>query len=127
MAVAGLVASVVLGVVFLVSGGSKIAAGPAWPHEAREMGAPAFVVQVLPWLEIVLGSVLVMQLVPLVAGVAALSLLVAFTTLIVRRLSEGRHPPCACFGSWSSKPLGRRHVLRNVAFSLLAAMVIVSA
>lgn len=127
MAVAGLVASVVLGLVFLVSGGSKIAAGPAWAQEAREMGAPPIVVPVLPWLEIVLGAVLVMQLVPLVAGIAALSLLVVFTVLITRRLAEGRHPPCSCFGAWSSKPLGRRHVVRNVAFSVLAVVVIVSA
>jgi uncharacterized membrane protein YphA (DoxX/SURF4 family) len=124
MAVAGLVASVALGLVFLVSGGSKIAAGPAWPHEAREMGAPAIVVPVLPWLEIVLGAVLAMQLAPLVAGIAALSLLVAFTALIVRRLTQGRHPPCACFGSWSRKPLGRTHVFRNVAFSVLAVVAV---
>lgn len=127
MAVAGLLASVALGLVFLVSGGSKIAAGPAWPHEAREMGAPAIVVPVLPWLEIALGAVLVMQVAPLAAGIAALAVLVVFTALITRRLAEGRHPPCACFGSWSSKPLGRRHVVRNVAFSVLAAVVIVSA
>lgn len=127
MAVAGLVASVALGLVFLVSGGSKIAAGPAWPQEAREMGAPTIVVPVLPWLEIVLGAVLAMQLAPLVAGVAALALLVVFTALIVRRLTEGRHPACACFGTWSRKPLGPGHVVRNVAFSVLAAVVVVSA
>lgn len=127
MTVAGLVASVALGLVFLVSGGSKIAAGPAWPQEASEMGAPTFSVPVLPWIEVVLGAVLVMQLAPLVAGVAALSMLVVFTALIARRLAEGRHPPCACFGSWSSKPLGRSHVVRNVAFSTLAVVVIVSA
>lgn len=115
-----------LGLVFLVSGGSKIAAGPAWPQEARGMGAPAIVVPVLPWLEIVLGAVLAMQLAPLVAGIAALTLLVVFTALIVRRLAEGSHPACACFGSWSSKPLGRGHVVRNVAFAVLAVVVIVS-
>jgi uncharacterized membrane protein YphA (DoxX/SURF4 family) len=127
MEVAGLVASVALGLIFLVSGGSKIAAGPAWPQEAREMGAPTIVVPVLPWVEIVLGAVLAMQLVPIAAGIAALVLLVAFTALIVRRLTEGRRPPCACFGSWSSRPLGPGHVVRNVVFAALAVVVIVAA
>ena len=35
------VASVLLGLAFLVAGGSKLAAGRAWPDEARGLGAPA--------------------------------------------------------------------------------------
>ena len=71
MAAVGLVASILLGLVFLVSGGSKIAAGRAWPEQARGLGAPAFVVPVLPWFEIVLGAVLVVQLVPVLAAAVA--------------------------------------------------------
>ena len=126
MSAVGLVASILLGFVFLVSGGSKIAAGPAWPEQARGLGAPAVVVLVLPWLEIVLGAVLVMQLAPVVAAVTALVVLVAFTALIVRRLSQGRHPPCACFGAWSTKPLGPSHVVRNVGFIGLAVVVLLA-
>ncbi len=124
MAAVGLVASIALGVVFLVSGGSKLAAGPAWPQQAQALGAPRFVVPALPWIELVLGAVLVMQLVPTVAAAVALAVLVAFTVLILRRLAEGRHPPCACFGAWSSRPLGRGHVVRNVGFIALAAVAL---
>ncbi len=120
MSAVGVVASILLGLVFLVSGGSKIAAGPAWPEQARALGAPMFVVPVLPWVEIVLGAILAMQLAPMVAAAAALVLLVGFTALIVRRLMQGRHPPCACFGSWSAKPLGAGHVARNAGFIVLA-------
>ena len=95
MAAVGLVASILLGFVFLVSGASKIAAGPAWPEQARGLGAPSFVVPVLPWFEIVLGAVLVMQVVPVLAAVTALVVLVLFTALIARRLAQGQHPPCA--------------------------------
>jgi len=122
MSTVALVASVLLGLVFLVSGGSKIAAGPAWPEQARGLGAPTFAVPVLPWVEIVLGAVLVMQLTPVVAAATALLVLVAFTGLIVRRLSQGRHPPCACFGAWSAKPLGPGHVARNVGFLALGVL-----
>lgn len=120
MAGVGLVASILLGFVFLVSGASKIAAGPAWPEQARGLGAPSFVVPVLPWFEIVLGALLVMQVVPALAAVTALVVLVLFTALIARRLAQGQHPPCACFGTLSTKPLGRGHVIRNVGFMALA-------
>ena len=126
MAAAGLGASIVLGLVFLVSGGSKIAAGHAWPDQARGLGAPPLVVPVLPWLEIVLGAVLVMQLAPVLAAAVALAVLVAFTALILRRLSEGEHPPCACFGAWSTKPLGRGHVVRNVGFMALGVVALLA-
>jgi uncharacterized membrane protein YphA (DoxX/SURF4 family) len=124
MSAVGSVASVLLGLVFLVSGGAKIAAGPAWPGQAVGLGAPSVVVPVLPWVEIVLGAILVMQLAPVVAAGAALLLLAAFTMLIVRRLSQGRHPPCACFGSWSARPLGAGHVARNVAFMVLGVLAL---
>ena len=122
MSAVGVVASVLLGLVFLVSGGSKIAAGPAWPRQAAGLGAPAAVVPALPWVEIALGAVLVMQLGDPIAAVIAFVLLAAFTVLIVRRLMEGQHPACACFGAWSTKPLGVGHVVRNVGFMLLAVV-----
>jgi uncharacterized membrane protein YphA (DoxX/SURF4 family) len=124
VAAAGLGASILLGLVFVVSGGSKIAAGPAWPQQARALGAPHAIVSALPWLEIVLGAVLVAQLAPVAAAVTALVVLVAFTALIVRRLAEGKHPPCACFGAWSAKPLGRGHVIRNVGFMALGVVAL---
>jgi uncharacterized membrane protein YphA (DoxX/SURF4 family) len=126
MSAVGLVASILLGLVFLMSGASKLAAGPGWPEQARGLGAPSFVVPVLPWFEIVLGAVLVMQLAPTLAAVAALLVLVGFTVLIVRRLAEGRHPPCACFGAWSTKPLGRGHVVRNLGFIGLAVVALLA-
>jgi uncharacterized membrane protein YphA (DoxX/SURF4 family) len=126
MATVGLVASIALGIVFLVSGGSKLAAGPSWPQQAKALGAPMFVVPLLPWFELALGALLVVQLAPVVAASVALAVLVAFTALIVRRLAEGRHPPCACFGSWSSRPLGWGHVARNAGFIALAALALLA-
>ena len=124
MSAVGLVASVLLGFVFLVSGGSKIAAGPAWPEQAAGLGAPSIVVPVLPWAEIVLGAILVMQVAPVAAAATALVVLAAFTALIIRRLAQGRHPPCACFGAWSAKPLGAGHVVRNAGFMVLGVLAL---
>jgi uncharacterized membrane protein YphA (DoxX/SURF4 family) len=118
------VASVLLGIAFLVAGGSKIAAAEAWPVQARGLGAPLFVIPVLPWFEIVLGALLVVQVAPIPVAVVALITLVAFTGLIVRRLAQGEHPPCACFGAWSAKPLGPGHLVRNGVLMLLAVIAI---
>jgi hypothetical protein len=118
--VIAVVAGAIVGIAFLLAGGTKLRAGPSWPDEAHEMGAPGWVVPVLPWFELVLGGLLVAQLGLPVTAVMALALLGAFTALIIRRLAQGRHPPCACFGAWSRRPLGWRHVVRNVVLMALA-------
>jgi hypothetical protein len=84
------------------------------------------VVPVLPWFEIVLGAVLVVQVAPVLAAATAFVVLAVFTALIARRLSQGQHPPCACFGTWSTKPLGRSHLVRNVAFMALAVAALLA-
>jgi uncharacterized membrane protein YphA (DoxX/SURF4 family) len=124
--VVAVVASVLLGVAFLAAGGSKIAAGESWPEQARGLGAPKIAVPLMPWIEIVLGAVLVVQVARVPAALLALFLLLAFTALIGRRLSQGEHPPCACFGAWSSKPIGAGHLARNGALIALAVVAIVA-
>ena len=117
-----IIASIIVGVAFLVAGGAKIAAGPAWPTQARALGAPAVSIPFVPWLEIVIGALLCAQVGrPIVAAIAA-AMLLAFSGLLVLRLAEGWRPLCACFGSWSAKPLSWRHVARNAV--LLAAAIV---
>lgn len=122
MNLVAVVASVLVGAAFVVAGGSKIAAGPDWPTQARNLGAPAFVIPVVPWIEIALGAILIVQFGRRTAAAAALVVLAAFTGLILLRLAEGKRPPCSCFGAWSSKPLGFGHVVRNVALIALATL-----
>ena len=111
----GVVASLLVGLAFVVAGASKISAGPQWPVQASGLGAPRVVIPVLPYVELVVGALLIVGLARPIAAIAALVLLVAFTVLIVRVLRAGRRPPCACFGAWSVKPLGPGHVARNLA------------
>lgn len=119
------IAAIVVGAAFLIAGGAKIAAGPAWPEQAAGLGAPRVVVPFMPWVEILVGAALCAQLArPAVAGVAIVMLL-AFSALLVLRLSQGRRPPCACFGAWSAKPLGWKDLARNavlLALALVAAL-----
>ena len=116
------IASVLVGASFLLAGGAKIAAGPGWLAQASALGAPAMVVPFVPWLEIVVGAALCAQLARPVPAVVAAAMLVSFTTLLVVRLAQGKHPACACFGSWSAKPLSWRHLVRNAALLALAVL-----
>ena len=122
MNVVALVASVVLGAIFVVAGGAKIASGPLWPVHVADLGAPKIAGPVLPWVELLIGAALVAQLFEPYAAWAAIALTVAFTALIARRLSQGRRPVCACFGAWSAKPLGPGHLARNAAMLALGAL-----
>lgn len=122
MGTISLVASIAVGVAFLVAGASKISAGAQWPAQAAALGAPRISIAVLPWIELAVGSLLVVQVAQPVPAYVALAMLVGFTALIVRRLVEGKRPACACFGAWSAKPLGAGHVARNAAL-IVAAVV----
>ncbi|WP_413803761.1 MauE/DoxX family redox-associated membrane protein [Streptomyces iranensis] len=56
-----------------------------------------------------------------VAGLAlAAGLLSAFTAAIARTIRRGTGATCRCFGA-SAAPLGRRHLLRNVVLTAVAA------
>ena len=86
------------------------------------MGVGRPIALVVPWVEIVIGALLVAQLFEPWPAVAAIALLVAFTVVIGLRLLDGSRPPCACFGSRSQRPLGAYHVLRNVGLLALAVI-----
>ena len=118
-------AGLVLGIAFLAAGAAKIASGSLWAQQAKAIGAPALSVAVVPPLEIVIGALLCTRAAPEIVAAIALALLAMFTTLITVRLAQGKRPPCACFGSWSARPLGWRHLLRNLVLIALAVVVLI--
>lgn len=120
-----MIARLCLGVVFLIAGGAKLAAS-TWPEQARQLGAPRLVIPFVPWIEIVAGALLCAQLARPIPAAIALAMLVVFTALLVLRLAQGQHPPCACFGSWSARPLGWRHLVRNAVLIALAVVAILA-
>jgi uncharacterized membrane protein HdeD (DUF308 family) len=117
------VASALLGAVFLISGVLKVASAQQWRAQSADLGVPRFAATVVPFVEALVGALLIAQVARRPVAVVAGALLVAFTTLLVVRLLQGRRPPCACFGAWSTKPIGWGNVVRNACFFALAAMV----
>lgn len=127
MDVLRLVTSIALGVVMCAAGASKIRLGRAWIEQGRVLGAPVAVLPFVPWLEIVIGALLIAQVATAPVSIVALIVLQIFTLLIIVNLGRGHRPVCACFGSWSAKPLGWGHVARNVVFMLLAVFAYIGA
>jgi uncharacterized membrane protein YphA (DoxX/SURF4 family) len=119
-------ASVLLGAVFLVSGVMKVAAPQQWRTQSADLGVPRMLAAVVPFGELAVGALLVAQLARRPVAITAGAMLLAFTALLVLRLSQGRRPPCACFGVWSTKPISWADVVRNAVFLALAAVVALS-
>jgi hypothetical protein len=122
--VLGAIAAVGLGAVFVVAGAAKLALGAAWPAQARAMGAPMPIATVVPGVELVVGAALIARLAMPLPALAAIVLLVAFSVLIARQLVDGRHPPCACFGAWSHRPLSGVHLIRNAVLVAVAVVAL---
>jgi len=124
MQVVSIVASVLLGIAFVVAGASKLAAREQWPTQAVGIGTPFFLVPYVPWFELALGAALIVQIYKPVPQFVAIIVLLLYSALIAKRLSQGRRPPCACFGTWSAKPIGPEHLLRNLGLLLLGALAL---
>lgn len=82
---------------------------------------------ILPWLEVAVGGLLILRVVPDVAAIIAGVMLVAFTAALVRVLASGQRPPCMCFGAVRARPVSWFNVVRNVALVVVACVVIVGA
>jgi uncharacterized membrane protein YphA (DoxX/SURF4 family) len=108
-----------IGLVLLVSGTLKLRQ-PAWPAAAAAFGTPRLVIPLVPWVEIVLGALLVAQVGGPWTPLGALALLAAFTVAVAWHLLRGDRVPCACFGERSSKPVDAVTLSRNLALCALA-------
>ena len=117
------VASVLLGAVFVVAGVLKLSASRQWRTQAADLGVPGVVAAALPIVELVVGALLIAQLARRAAAIVAAVLLLAFSVVLIVRLVQGRRPPCACFGALSAKPIGWGNVVRNAVLIVVAAVV----
>ena len=119
------IASVVLGLAMLAAGAAKLASR-TWPADARGIGAPAWTVPLVPWVELSLGALLVVDVLRPLVAIATAELLAAFTALLSVRLTRGERPPCACFGRLSTRPISWWSVVRNLVLIALAVGIAVS-
>lgn len=82
---------------------------------------------VLPWLETMLGVLLLLGLGTTIAAALAAPLFLSFALAIGLNLRRGRSFDCHCFGSVQSERIGGPVLLRSVALVLVAIIVAVGA
>ena len=118
-----LVSGVVLGAVFIAAGVLK-PSSPPWPGDAVALGVSERVARPVPVVEVVLGALVATGVGSPWSEVAVIALLVVFS-IVVRRASRLEQPPvCACFGSLGRRPVGRGHLLRNLALIALGVITV---
>ena len=114
--------AVLVGVVILFAGATKLTGFTQWKSDARTQGLWPAVAYALPVIELTIGALLiVLTPTPLVLGLASLLVLI-FTVYLVVLVASGSTVPCACFGAKFSRPPSGRDILRNCAM-LIALFV----
>jgi len=123
--IVGAAAGMAVGAALLVAGAAKLAR-PSWAREAAALGVPAWLARPVPAVELLVGAGLVTGVARRPLAWVAVVLLGAFTAVVGRSLAAGRRPVCACFGAWSSRPIGGRTVARNAVLLALALVAAVA-
>ena len=132
--VVGTVARLGLAAVFLVSGVLKAVDPDATyvavrAYDVLPKAGVTLVAGILPWLEIVLGLLLLAGLATRVVAVASAGLLVVFIAGVVQAWARGLSIDCGCFGGGGAVDPGQttygRELLRDAGFLLLAGWLVV--
>jgi len=132
--VVGTVARLGLAAVFLVSGVLKAVDPDATyvavrAYDVLPKAGVTLVAGILPWLEIVLGLLLLAGLATRVVAVASAGLLVVFIAGVTQAWARGLSIDCGCFGGGGAVDPGQTtyglELLRDAGFLLMAAWLIV--
>jgi uncharacterized membrane protein YphA (DoxX/SURF4 family) len=118
----------VVGVVFIFAGIQKLLAGIEWLVQAKQLRPPRIAqpfVPMVPYIELVLGGLLIVGVQEVPVRITSIVLLSIFTALLITRLAAGERPPCACFSFRSTRPIGWSNVTRNAGLiALLVASIV---
>jgi uncharacterized membrane protein YphA (DoxX/SURF4 family) len=117
-----------VGIVFIFAGIQKLLAGIEWLVQAKQLRPPRIAnpfVPLVPYIELIVGGLLIAGLQEKSVRIAAIILLGSFTALLIARLAAGERPPCACFSFRSTRPIGWSNVTRNAGLlALLVASIV---
>jgi uncharacterized membrane protein YphA (DoxX/SURF4 family) len=117
-----------VGIVFIFAGIQKLLAGIEWLVQAKQLRPPRIAnpfVPLVPYIELIVGGLLIAGLQEKPVRIAAIILLGSSTALLIARLAAGERPPCACFSFRSTRPIGWSNVTRNAGLlALLVASIV---
>ena len=119
--------AIVLGIIFVVSGLSKLRDLAGTQRAIREFGIPGPYAgklgPLLPAVELLAAGVILLPRTQLAGAIIALGLLLIFSTAIAINLWLQRTPECRCFGQLDSGPISYWTLARNGGLMTLAASV----
>lgn len=128
---ASLLVLLTLAVVLVVSAAAKLREPLAFEDAFVALRVPSSVPRratsrVVPWVEVVLGALLLVAPSPLLVGVGVVvaGLMAVYTALVARALTFDEPVDCACFGSLGSHQVGRRTLVRNLLLLGLATTAV---
>lgn len=78
----------------------------------------------LPFAEIVFAVCFLFVEKSWLGAIGALILLFSFTGGMIWQLSQGNAPDCHCFGQIHSEPVGKKSLIRNIVFAVLALFLV---
>jgi thiol-disulfide isomerase/thioredoxin/uncharacterized membrane protein YphA (DoxX/SURF4 family) len=130
MDIALLIIRLILFGVFAVAGISKLLDPEGAKKAMRDFGTPEeftdFFAVGLPFAEIVFAVCLLFVSMSWVGAAGALLLLTTFIGGIIWQMAQGNAPDCHCFGQIHSEPVGKKSLIRNVIFALMALVLLFS-
>src|SRR5918995_1948131 len=128
MGIALLAARLLLALVFLIAGLTKLADRKGSRQGMLDFGVPSTLATplgiLLPLAELAVASTLIPASTAWWGAAGALALLLVFVAGISYNLARGRKPNCRCFGQLHSAPAGWSTLARNAVLAAPAAFVV---
>lgn len=132
----GLLARLVLGIALLVAGGLKVgnprgSARAVQGYEIFPFDVAACIGYALPWVEVIVGALLVLGLFTRVNALIGTLLMAAFVVGIAQAWARGLTIDCGCFGGGGEVAAEEtkygREIARDLVFALCGAWLVVRA
>ncbi|WP_435198683.1 DoxX family protein [Janibacter sp. GS2] len=130
----GLLARLALGITLLVAGGLKLgnprgSARAVQGYEVLPFEVAAYVGYALPWVEVIIGVLLVLGLFTRVNALLGTLLMVAFVIGIGQAWARGLTIDCGCFGGGGEVAANQtkygREIARDLLFAVCGAWLVV--
>lgn len=126
-----LILRLALALVFIAASFGKLLDLAGSRRAVAEFGVPARAAAaagtVLPFGELAIAAALILTPSGRWGGIAALTILLAFSSAIARVMRRGEAPDCHCFGQLHSEPAGAPSLVRNGLLMAAAAVVVIEA
>src|SRR6476469_8905079 len=120
---------VILFAVFALAGIGKLLDLEGARKAVRDFGVPEGLTSVfaygLPAVEIGLALCFLFVEASWIGAVGAILLLAAFIGGMAWQIRKGNAPDCHCFGQIHSEPVGKKSLIRNIIFAVLAGVLVV--